>query len=282
MTSVSDKVGRNQRIHDTLHKLLEQKYLLYSLVATGFAILVSESIGKEVATTFTDWFFLPVSGSVVIISLVLLKIQGLRGNHGKAWICFIAFAACWFIAETLWTSNELIFHTKPFPSNADFFYLAGYPAYFVFAILYLKPVKNSISKNMVLGACIVSAAILIPNLYMTFDNNSGEDKFAIALGATYPIADAIILVPALLGVTLFLGGKVNFLWTLMLIGVLLNVVADTGFQYFSLDDSYYSGHPVDIFFMWAYIIFAFGAYDYVKIFRRSKDEHRFVDQEKMR
>ncbi len=31
------------------------------------------------------------------------------------------------------------------------------------------------------------------------------------LGAFYPVADSIVLVPAIIGVMLFLGGRVNFL-----------------------------------------------------------------------
>ena len=120
---------------------------------------------------------------------------------------------------------------------------------------------------MIITSSLIAIAVLIPNLYMTFENNSGEDKFAIALGEFYPVADAIVLVPSVIGVMLFFGGKVNFLWSLMLIGIIVEVVADTGFQYFSLDNSYYTGHPIDILFLWSYILFSFGVYDHIKIFK---------------
>lgn len=282
MTVNEDKSVPSHNRFTYLQKFQQQKYLIYSLLASGFAILVAEQFGKEFATLFTDWIYLPVPAALVILSIILIKRQGLRGNHGIAWISFAVMSASWFIAEQVWSFNEIFLHTKPFPSDADIFYLAGYPAYFVFSVLYLKPVRKAISKKMIIGACLISAVVLIPNLYMTFGNNSGEDQFAIALGATYPVADAIILVPAILGVALFMGGKVNFLWTLMVVAVLLNVGADTAFQYFSLDNSYYTGHPVDIIYLWAYIVFSFGVYDYIKIFRKEKKEERFFDQEKMR
>src|SRR4029077_10227653 len=106
---------------------------------------------------------------------------------------------------------------------------------------------------------------------------SGEDKFAIILGASYPIADAIVLVPAIIGVILFFGGKVNFLWSLMLVGIVVEVIADTGFQYFSLDNSYYTGHPVDVLFLWSYILFSFGLFDHIKIFKKSHDKKNTFD-----
>ena len=104
---------------------------------------------------------------------------------------------------------------------------------------------------------------------MDVESNSGEDQFATALGAFYPVADAIVLVPAFIGVLLFLGGKVNFPWSLILLGIIV-VVADTGFQYYSLENSMYTGHPVDILFLWSSVLLTFGVYEHLKIFKTEK------------
>lgn len=255
------------KLQTRLEKLGSQRFLLFSLAATGLAIIITEHIGKETATIFTNWIFIPIPAAMLVLSIISAKKHSVTGNHGKAWIVFAVFAACWFIAEQVWLVEELFYHQKPFPSEADLFYIAGYPAYFVFTILYLRPFRNMITKKLIVSASLVAVAVLVPNIYWTLDNNSGEDKFAIILGASYPIADAIVLVPAIIGVILFFGGKVNFLWSLMLVGIVVEVVADTGFQYFSLDNSYYTGHPVDIFFLWSYILFSFGIYDHIKVLK---------------
>ena len=260
-----------------LEKLQSQKYLLISLIVTGFAFLIAESFGKEISDLFTNLIFIPVPASVVVLSVILTKRNSLTGNHGKAWLIFTIFASLWFIAEQVWLVNELIYKEKPFPSSADFFYLAGYPFYFVFSFLYLRPFRDAISKKMIVTTSFIAIVILIPNLYMTFDNNSDESEFAIILGAIYPIADAIVLIPAMIGVTLFFRGKVNFLWSLLLIGMIFEVVADTGFQYVSLDNSYYTGHPVDILFLWSYLLLSFGLYDHLKIFKKSHDRKNTFD-----
>jgi hypothetical protein len=133
---------------------------------------------------------------------------------------------------------------------------------------------------MIAVSLLVAAAVLVPNLYMAFDNGSGEDQLSIILGAIYPVADAIVLVPALIGVMLFFGGRVNFLWSLMLLGVIVEVIADTGFQYFSLDNSIYTGHPIDILFLWSYVLFSFGVYDHIKIFKT--EQKSYDDRESLR
>lgn len=263
-----------------LQKLKSQKFMIFSLVATGIAMLVAESIGKETAIIFGNWIFLPITGALVVLSIISAKKHGITGSHGKAWISFAVFSAMWFIAEQVWMILELFYHQKPFPSIADLFYIAGYPAYFLFAILYMQPVKDAITKKMIMVSSLVMVAVLVPNLYMAIDNNSGEDQLAVALGLFYPIADAIVLVPSLIGVSLFFGGKVNFLWSLMLIGIIVEVVADTGFQYFSLDNSYYTGHPVDILFLWSYILLTFGVYDHIKIFKAKQKS--LSDKESLR
>lgn len=244
--------------------------MLVTLATTGLAMVVAEYLGKKAALVFTDWIFVPIPGALVVLSILSVKRHGLQGSHGKAWISFAIFSAMWFIAEQVWSILELFYNQKPFPSIADFFYIVGYPAYFIFAILYMRPVKKAITKKIVILSLLVAMAVLVPTLYMTFENNSDEDKLSIIIGAFYPVADAVVLVPALIGVVLFFGGKVNFLWSLMLVGIILEVAADTGFQYFSLDNSLYTGHPIDILFLWSYVVLVFGVYDHVKIFKTEK------------
>lgn len=265
-----------------LEKLQSQKYLLISLIASGFAFLIAESIGKETAIVFGNWIFVLVIIPVILAG-ILVKRNGLIGNHGKSWIFFLIFIVVWFVAEQIFMINELYYHIKPFPSSADIFYILGYPFYFLFLIYYLKPFKNLISKKLIISTVLIAIAILIPNLYMTFQNNSNEIQSAIIIGAIYPFADAIVLIPSMLGVVLFFRGKVNFLWSFLLIGLIIEVVADTAFQYFSLNNDMYTGNPVDILFFWSYIFFSFGLYDHIKIFKKAHDiKNTFDNKEDLR
>ncbi|MGI0011293.1 MAG: hypothetical protein ACREAE_07825, partial [Nitrosopumilaceae archaeon] len=89
----------------------------------------------------------------------------------------------------------------------------------------------------------------------------------------------IILIPAIIGVVLFFRGKVNFLWVLMCIAIISETIADTGFLLATIDDSYYQRHPVDILFIWYYIIFSFGVYSHITIFRNHrKDPYKNIEE----
>lgn len=262
-----------------MEKLYQQKPLFASLIITGLLILVATFFGKEVVREVTDFTYIPVGGTFVILSIIISTRFRSKGSHGKAWLLFLGMAVSWFIAETTWTIYEFVYHLNPFPSYADVFYIAGYPFLFLFSVQYLKPFKKLISKKLISYTSLIAFAVLIPNLYMTINNNSGEDKLAVIIGAIYPGADAIILVPAILGIVLFFRGEVNFLWTLLLIGILFEVIGDTGFQYLTLTNSYYTGHPIDILFIWSYIMFSFGVYSHIQIFKKEnkiKEFDKFV------
>ena len=56
----------------------------------------------------------------------------------------------------------------------------------------------------------------------------------------------------------------------------------TYFQYFSPDNSYYTGYPVDILFLWTCVLFSVSVSDHIKVFKREKKAQRYFDQEEMR
>jgi hypothetical protein len=266
-------------LQNNLERYNLKKILLYTLVFTGVSLVIANLFGKDIATTVSLSLYVPVTMALVILSIILSKRFGIKGDHGKAWFLFTIFALLWFIAERVALYYNLKLGEEPFPSEADAFWLAGYPFLFAFMILYLKPVKNSITKKMIFVAIAISIASLAPILYITQYQNADVDLSEFAIAVAYPIGDSIILVPAIIGVMLFFRGKVNFLWSLMCIAIIAEIIADTGFLLVTMDDSYYQGHPVDIFFIWYYIIFSFGVYHHIIIFRdRRKDPYNNMQE----
>jgi len=251
-----------------LEKSQTNKHLLLSILIVGFVMLFANVAGQEITMLTTALLYVPVSGALVVLSIILAARFGVKGKHGISWIFFVGLATSWFIAEQLWLVYELVYDIDPFPSMADFFYFTGYPFLFLFSLYYLKPLKDAISRKTVAYASLVAMTLLVPSLYMAYDTDSEMSSFEVALALGYPIADAIVLVPALIGVILFFRGAVNFLWSLACIAIVLNVVADTGFLVSSMNGSYYTGHPVDLLFLWAYILFSFGVYSHIKIFKK--------------
>jgi len=248
-------------------KIQERKFLTISLFAIAVGILITNTISEDAAVVFASWSYIVTAGSFMVLSLIIvIKTKGI-GSHGKSWVLFAIFAISWFTAEMIWDVNELILDIDPYPSGADFFWLLGYPFYFGFLIFYLKPFKKAISKKMIVSTSLISIVFLILAFNVSYDTDLEPTDLDNILALSYPLLDAIVLIPALIGVTLFLTGKVNFLWTLMCLAIMCVIIADIGFYFGTLEEDYYSGHPIEILFHWVYILFAFGLYDQIKIFR---------------
>lgn len=255
-----------------LEKISNQKFLLFSLIGIALIVIGANVAGQEFSILLGNYLYIPITGSFAALAVLTSIRFGLKGKHGKAWILFSIFAVSWLIAELTWFTLEIVLGIDPYPSIADFFWFLGYPFLFFFSLFYLHPVKTAISQKILYSAIGISLILLIPMLYVTLTLEDSSTPFIeVALAAGYPIADAIVLVPAIIGVALFFKGKVNFLWTLMLLGILSQVVADTLFFVTELNETYFTGHPIEITFFWSYILFSFGLYNHLKIFRKNTE-----------
>ena len=245
------------------------KLLISLLVGVGLVILFSNIIGKEAAITLTDILYIPASAALLVLSVIATAIFRLKGDHGKSYLFFTCFVFMWFLAELIWTSSEIT-HPQSFPAYDDFVYLGGYPFLAACMIYYLKPVKAAVSKLMISYGLVASSAFLIPTLYVMYIGNPNAGLDQILWASIYPVSDAIVLFPAVLGLALFFRGQVSLLWSFTCIAIILNIVADSGFFFLNVSKSYYTGSPIDMLYLWAYILFAFGIYSHVKLYKRPK------------
>lgn len=246
------------------------KRLLFFLLGIVFVILVANVLGSATATLVTDLFYIPVSGALLVLAVTITVRFRAKGDHGKAYLFFVGFVASWFTAEVLWLVSELTTHLSPFPAEADWLYLGGYPFLSLFSIYYLKPMRKAVSKKMLACASLVAITFLVPTLYVTYSYNPDSSLSQMIWAGAYPLADTIVLLPAILGLMLFFKGNVNLFWSLACLAILMNIIADSGFLFLHVDKSYYSGHPLDILYLWSYVLFSFGIYSHIGLYKKPK------------
>ena len=267
------------------NSIFEQRNLFYTLIGISFLFLFANLLNQENFPLTENWhvtdvpyFVLPAIG-IILGSILSVMYRG-KGNHGKAWIILTLAIASWYGGELTYEYyNEYdIENLSTFTS--DFFYIGGYPLFFVFGIYYLKARKNVISKKMILCATIVSLAFVIPSLYISFDLEEEElGTLDVLITAGYPILDGFVLAPVLIGMMLFFRGQVNLLWSLTFFAILCLVIGDTLYLGSYIDDSYYAGHSSDMFFQWFYVILLFGFYSHIKLYK--KEAHEQLHDEKI-
>lgn len=254
----------------TLDVILSKKYLIASILAVIALNIAANLISQEFASIAGNLAYVPLAGSFLILALITASRFGLGGNHGLAWFSFAGYAVSWFIAEMLWVHQDLVVHEDPFPSAADIFYLIGYPFLLMFFVAYLQPVRAGITKKVLAVSSVISVGVLIPSLYYVLGDAKNPGGLETILGTIYPIFDSIVIIPAIIGVVLFFKGQVNLMWTLICLGTVSLFAADTAFLLGQIDNSYYTGSPIEILFHLNYVLLSFGVYNHLMLFKKEK------------
>lgn len=239
-----------------------------------FATLIGFTILYQFRPFLSDeefiWISVPtyaiLPGLLTFFAIYLtVKFHKLKYPNAKAYAFFALGSAFWFIAEQIWQLYDHVWQGDPFPSEADIFYIAAYPCHIVFLVIYLKPTLKSINRNVWLFAIALSFSFLIPSVIAAYDDMQGEDAFSTSVALAYPILASAQLVPAIVGVMYLVKKSSNVSWILILIGFMIYNVADTYFLFAELDGTYYDGHPVDLIFVYAFIVLIFAFYHRSKL-----------------
>ena len=252
-------------------------FLVFSLLTIFFAIVISNMIAHSYAELWSNTLNLAITSILLVACIVNNFKTGTSGKHGRAWMCFTLAIAMWWIAERIWTLNELT--NNDTLSYADLFWFGGYVFYFIFGVMYLMPFASQISRKNIVTVSLVVLVVLMLVLYTTKPHIG---TFEEILHTAYPVADSVMLIPSILGMMLFFKGDIKFSVSLFFIGMLSFVISDYAFMYFDSIGEYYTGHIVDIPYLLAYAIFISGIIANMNIWNRINKKMPFNDQNTMR
>jgi len=231
------------------------------------------------------WISVPVNviavGMIVVLSFILtIKLYKQKHFQSKAFLFFTIGASCLFIADQIWVTYDQVFHMDPFPSEADIFYIAAYPFFVIFLLISLKPIRESITRKIWLFSCALAFAFLIPSIIASFtsldETDGGLDTISKAIVFSYPILSSIQLVPAIIGIMFLAKKGVSYSWMLLLFGFLIYGISDTFYLFSQLDDSYYDGHPVDLMYMYSFLLLIFSLYSRLKLVNTPNENNQEI------
>lgn len=194
----------------------------------------------------------------MVLLSVLSIIKGKISYLDKKSLMFLTAAfSCWFLAEQTWNLYEHVLEIDPYPSIADFFYISA-PIFMFFSLMnFLKSTKRSPTSKQIIFACLISLAVLIPTIFFATDLGDESQLFENAIALSYPIVDAILLVPAVISFSFLISKKKDFFWLMIIAGIIVMLVADTLFLFLVINDGYVDGHPIDVLWISSYTIWTF-------------------------
>jgi signal transduction histidine kinase len=234
-------------------------FLAVPLLIISSLYLINIRIGIE---NFSNTVSLPaytiIPGTLVVLSIwAITRSDTIRDLPRKS-IIFLALSfTSWFLAEQTWNLYEHVFMIDPYPSIADVFYISA-PIFMLISLtIFLKSTGKKISKKSIVVASIISLIILVPSLIFTLDIDAENDPIEIIIAVSYPVVDAILLVPAIITILFLISKRSSFFWLMIIMGILIMLSADTGYLFLVIADEYVDGHPVDILWVSSYTIWAY-------------------------
>jgi hypothetical protein len=221
--------------HNGLDSASVQRNLVVSLIISA---AISNSLivfsGDDDRAVFSNWTINAAAAIALGISLLITWRQKLGGLYGKTYAAFTIGLALWFVAEILWTYYELGQGIEePFPSLADAFWLAGYGplAYHLFRTFWFF---GKVSKKHLFTASLGAAIFLAQMTSIILGAAGSTDTMALAISITYPVLDAVLIVPAIAVLASLWRGRLTFTpWILLSSAILITAVADSGFAYYT-------------------------------------------------
>ncbi len=250
---------------DNSNRSLKNVYWLALILALSLTVIYYfQSYYTNFMTLFSNAFPLFIAGAAVVASGFALRNywKNLESNLSRIWLGFSLGMIFWFIGELSWALYTLIFDVKiPYPSVADVYRLVGY-GFLSFAIFtYIELFRSVISKRMFATASVFvlpTSTGIIPLLLLSISAKaSAMNLTTLLVGLAYPLLDLALLAQAMLGLLVFtttgLKGRLGSVWLLINAGIIMNVFGDILFSYTNLQNTYYSGHPLELFFHFGYL-----------------------------
>jgi signal transduction histidine kinase len=239
------------------------------IVSTIAALFQFELLlDEQIFDYFANSAYVIIPGALVIVaSRLSLKLWKIKHADAKPVLWFTIGIVSLFTGEQLWTIYKDFLGIEPFPSEADFFYLAFYPLFSAFFLHYLRSHKKFLSNKIILFGFAISASLLLPSIIATYDLNSEETNLGIIVALAYPLVDVVILGFAVINTMfLFQEGR-SYFWVMVTLGVFVWILANIMFLYAEINEIYYDGYSSDILWLAAYTLWTFALLDYTKKLR---------------
>lgn len=251
----------------------------FALLVGGLSLMLVIAVaGLSVTSTLPEAQSSSVLSLMTDLSAILFGVMAavllIRVGHTfrpgnplrRIWLLIGFGIAAYAVGDVIWAVLDIGsgFTEVPYPSAADFFYLAMYG--FLVAGLVLAAmafarmarVRRPIAAAVVLtslAAIAVFALVVLP-----VASDASTDLAARLLGVAYPMGDMVFLLGPAIFIVLAAPAvgpfRVVRQWWVLALGLALMSLSDIGFTWLDWTGRYFTGHPVDFGWMASLLLIA--------------------------
>lgn len=206
--------------------------------------------GDPFIINLNNFIVVPFALGTTFLSFILWRQIKTGSLNSFLWLGLTIGWAMWTIAELWWAIASLIGQEVPYPSWADFFWLAGYiPMYFALwrRLSLLPKVSNSTQRTAlwVLSLAILGFAISFIFLPIILQSDPSVIVESV-ISLLYPLADTILLIFVLRLLFSYQQGKYGQAWKWIASGFILCALGDLLFAYANTINMYYPEQKVNL------------------------------------
>ena len=221
---------------------------------------ISEDLAGNIIFVFSVGFAAAVSTSSFIVS----KRYWGTAIFGKSYLALALGYASYAVAEVLYYTFDLILGIEPYPSIADVFFFGLYPLTIIHLVLNIKFFNAKLSLSSKIWLPIIPIIFLIVYGYISITEFE-EANFDFYYGMIFVAAASISLSIAILGASVFRLGLIGVAWLLLVIGILINAIADLWYYHLEIFGEYFDAHPLTIIWYVSNMIMIYALYKHQKI-----------------
>lgn len=240
-------------------RLARSRLAVGALTGCLLVVVLGTYLTQNANRTFSD---LGETAIALLASVnCTLAASSARGRLRLAWGALALATLSWGVGQAIWSYYELVVQVAtPFPGIADLGFL-GFPLGAVIALtVFPANVSRAHLRRMALDGLMTASAIGLVSwgtaLGVVFAAG-GDSVLATAVSVAYPMSDIALLVVCVLVLSQSRAHRLPLAF--IAAGLALMAVADSGFAYLVVTESYTTGHLVDLGWFFAFGVLTFAS-----------------------
>jgi diguanylate cyclase (GGDEF)-like protein len=247
---------------------------LYAVVLVALLGFGASTFGRQ-SGSHIEWLDDWTTNGIQLAAAALCLWRGIQsGRKHLPWLLLGVGLLAWAVGDVYWTA-AFSHGPPPGPSLADVGYLVFYPFAFTAFALLIRDRRTRLSAAQWWDGVVVglgAAALCAVVGFGTIGKVDSQSTFIVAVNLAYPVGDLLLLAMAAATITL-MRDELDHRWTMLGLGVVAFVVADTWYLIAIAHDSYDVGTPLDL--LWPAAIVALSSAAWM---RRGRERLRPQDQ----
>jgi hypothetical protein len=238
-------------------------FVFVTILAAIFLFYLYQSIVPFYKTQFHLLDVLFLVGELVcgILSIAVVRSLGFISderpkNHpskvfGKGFLALGIAFFMYFLGELTFILNEVVLKIDPYPSYSDVFYFAFFPFAFYHVYVNLKFFGVSHKKTVLITIITILFFTVIYSVL------SDEKNFDFWYGLINVIGSSTILGLGFSALSVFRNSLLGKIWVILVMGIIMKTIGDVWYSYLEIFDQYTAVHPVNLFWISAWIVIGF-------------------------